>query len=101
MGRSGKCLTTSLTFSTKSLNKNQTARTAITVINNQYFRDFLKEFNNAPYLGYNKKQVNNELTETYLFLIKQVSKLIKIENHVWLHTKTVRSDVDEKNMSRK
>ena len=59
-------------------------------ITNQGFRNFLKEFNNSPYLGYKKKQVYIEPTEYYFFLIKQVSKLIKIKKHVWIRIKRVK-----------
>ena len=93
---SGKYLTTSLNFSNKSPNKKQKSRTAINDITNQYCRKLLKQFNNSPYLGYKKKQIHNEPTEAYFFLIKQVPKLIKIDKHVFLHTKTVKSDADGK-----
>ena len=41
------------------------------------------------------KQVHNEPTEAYFFLIKHITNLIKIESHVRLRTKGVRSGVDE------
>ena len=70
MRRSGKGLTTSLTIRTKRTNKKQKARNSITDINNQYFRQFLKKIRNLTYLSYKMKQVHNEPTEAYLFLIK-------------------------------
>ena len=70
MGISGKGLTTSLDISTKSSNNKQKARFAITDIANQDFRKLLKKFNNLPYIGYKSKQVHNEPSEAYLFLIK-------------------------------
>ena len=51
MGRSCNGLTTCLDFSTKRSNKKQKAGFAINDINNQYFRKFLKKFNNSLYLG--------------------------------------------------
>ena len=74
---SGKGLTTSPTLRTKSPNNKQKARTSITEITNQDFRKFLKEFKNSPYLGYKNKQVHNQPTEAYFFLIKQVYKIVK------------------------
>ena len=68
----------------------------MTDIINQYFRKLLKEFNNSPYLGYKKKNVHNEPTEAYLFLIKQVYNLIKINNYVRLRIKIVKLDVNKK-----
>ena len=64
MGRSGKGVTTSLDLSTKSPNKKQKARVAITDIINQDFSKFLKEFNSSPYLVYKMKQVHNNPTES-------------------------------------
>ena len=78
MGRPGKGMTTYLTLSTKIPNKKKNSRFSITDITNQYFRKFLKKFKNSPYLGYNSKQVHNEPTESYFFLIKYITKLIKI-----------------------
>ena len=51
MVRPGKGLTNFLGLRTKSTNKKQKARFAITDITNQDLRKFLKEFNNSPYLG--------------------------------------------------
>ena len=62
MGRIGKGLTTSLTIRTKIPNKKQKARTNITVIANQYFRNLLKEFKNKSCTGYKKKIFHNEQT---------------------------------------
>ena len=101
MVRSGKGLTTSLTLRTKRPNKKQKARTAITDITNQYFRKLIKYFSNFPYLGYKEKQVHNEPTEAYFFLIKHIYKLIKSKNRIWLCTKIVKSDVDGKKLSMK
>ena len=52
-------MTTSLDLRTKSPNKEQNSWIAITDITNQFFRNFPKEFNNSPYMGYKKKQVHN------------------------------------------
>ena len=70
MGRTGKGLTTSLALMTKSSNNKQKERFTITDITNQDLRNFLKKFNNSPYLGYKSKQVHNEPTEPYFFPIK-------------------------------
>ena len=49
----------------------------------------------TSYPGYKKKQVRNEPTEAYFFLIKQVSKRIKIKKHVWIITKRVKLKVNK------
>ena len=79
---------------TKSPNNKQKARTSITGITNQYFRDFLKEFNTSLYLSYKKKQVRNEPNEAYVFLIKHIPKQIKIKNQIRLYTRRFKSDFD-------
>ena len=86
MGRPGKGLTTSLALSTKSSNKKQKAGLAITGITNQDFRKLLNKFKYSPYIGYKIKQVHNEPTEYYLFLIKHITKLMKGERRVLIHT---------------
>ena len=75
-------MTISLYLSNKSSNKKQKAKFEITNIINQKFRKFLKKFNNSPYLGYKSKQVHNKPTEDYFFLIKQITKLMKIDRHI-------------------
>ena len=37
---------------------------------------------NSPYLGFKTKQVYNEATYSYFFLIKHITKIIKSERHV-------------------
>ena len=91
MVRSGKGLANYLTLGIK-FQKRKKARTDITDINNQLFSNFLKDFKNSPCLCYRKKQVHNEPTAAYFFLIKHASKQIKINNYVWLRTKRVKSD---------
>ena len=76
MERPGKGLTTSLALRTKSPNNKQKERFPITDITNQNFKNFLKMFKNSYYLGYKSKQVHNEPTEAYFFLIKHINKLI-------------------------
>ena len=76
-GIPGKGLTTFIDLSTKSPNKKQKARFSITDIPKQDFRKLLKKFENSPYLGYKSKQVHNEPTEFYFFLIKYIDKQIK------------------------
>ena len=93
MRRSGKGLTTSLAIRTKRTNKKQKARNSITNINNQYFRQFLRKIRNLTYLSYKMKQVHNEPTEAYLFLLKQAYRIIKINKHIWEHTKRVKLNV--------
>ena len=85
---------TSLTLSNKSPNKKQNSRFSINDITNQYFRKFLNKFKNSPYLYYKSKHDHNELTEAYLFLIKQIIKKMKIERHVW--SNSVKSSVKRK-----
>ena len=91
MGRSGKGLTNSLTIRTKIPNNKQKERNNI---NNQYLRKLIKEFKNLPYPGNKKKQVHNEPNESYFFLNKHVSKLIKINKNVRLRTKRVKLDIN-------
>ena len=81
MGIPGKGLTTSMDLRTKS-SKIKKVMFDITDITNQDFRKFLKKFNNSPYLGYKSKNIHNEPSETYIFLIKQITKLMKSERHV-------------------
>ena len=66
----------------KNPNKKK-ARFSITEITNQDFSKFLNKFKNSPYLVYKSKQVYNEPTEAWLFLIKQITKLMKIKRHIW------------------
>ena len=96
VGRLGKGMTTSLTIRTKIPNNKQKARTVFTDITNQYFRKLLKKFNNSPFLGYKKKRVHNEPTESYFLLIIHISNLIKIKNRVLLCTKRVKLDLNGK-----
>ena len=35
-----------------------------------YFMNILEQFKDLPYLGYRKRQVKNDPTEAYLFLVK-------------------------------
>ena len=72
----GKVLTTSLDLITKSLNRKQEARFAITDITKYCFRKLLKKFDDSPSLGYKIKQVHNGPTEAYFFLIKQITMII-------------------------
>ena len=85
MGIPGKVLNTSLDTRNKSSHKKkkQNERFDITYITNQDFRKLLKKFNNLPYKCYKSKQVHNEPTEDYFFLIKQITKIVKRERHVW------------------
>ena len=78
----GKGMTMYLGISTKSPNEKQKARFSITVIAENYFRKCLKKFDNSPYLGYKIKQVHSEPTEAYLFIIKNITKLIKSRMYV-------------------
>ena len=96
MGILGKGLTTSLDLRTKSLNKKQNVMFTITDITKQDFRKLLKKLYNSPYIGYNTKQVHNEPTESYLLLIKQITKLIKNKRHAQLHTNLVKSGINKK-----
>ena len=60
----------------------QKVRFAITDVTNKELRKLLNKFNNSPYLGYKIKKVNNEPTEDYFFLIKNITKLMEINSHV-------------------
>ena len=93
MGRLVKGLTKSMALSTKRPNKKQKSKFSITEINNQYFRNLLKNFNNVPYICYKTKQVHNEPTESEFFLTKHITKLIKIESH--FRPNFVKSDVNK------
>ena len=94
MGISFDGLTTSLTLSNKRPNNKQKARIVITDINNQDFRNFLKEFKNSPYLVYKRKKSHNERIDAYFFLFKHIFKSVKTKNHVRLCTKGAKSDVN-------
>ena len=96
VGILGKGLTAYLTLRTKSPDKKQNARTPITDIINQDLWKLLKEFDDSPYLGYKKKQFHNEPTGDYLFLIKNMYKLVKINKHVWIRNKRVKLGVYRK-----
>ena len=78
MGRPGKWLTTSLDLRTKISNKEQKVSFLITDIPNQDFRRLLKKFNNSPYLSCKIKKVHNEPTQVYFFLMKHITKVMKI-----------------------
>ena len=91
----GKGLTTSLDLKNKRSNKKQKARFDITDITYQYFSKVLRKFNNSSYLGLKSKQVQNEPIEAYLFLIKTIIKLMKIERHVLIRTNFVESVVSK------
>ena len=90
---SSKGVTNSLTLMNKRPNKIQNASTSITDIANQYFRELLKKFNYSPDIGLKSKQVHNKPTEDYFFLIKQITKLMKIKRHV--RSKFVKSGTNE------
>ena len=96
IGIPGKGMTYSLDLRTKRSNKKQKARFSITDITKQGFREIFKKFENSLYLGYNTKQVHNEPTESYLFLIKNITKLIKNKEHVLLFTKEVKLGINKK-----
>ena len=69
--RSGEGLTTSLTIMTRSKSNNkEKSRTSNNDVVPQYFMKLLDEFKDLTHLGYRKKQVKNEPTEAYLFLVK-------------------------------
>ena len=84
VGLSGTGTTTSMEISTKSSNKKQNTRLYITDITKQDFRKLLKKFKNSPYIVYKIKQVYNEPAEAYFFLIKNITKIMKIERHIRL-----------------
>ena len=88
-----KGLNNSLDIRTKRSNKKQNSRFSITDINNQDSRNLLKKFDNSPYLGWKIKQVYNESTETYFFLIKHINELTKSKKHV--RPNFVKSGVNE------
>ena len=70
--------------------KYQTIKKAIftiTHITNQDFKIFFKKFKNLPRICYNFKNVNNEPTEAYFFLINHITKQIKIKKNIRLCTK--------------
>ena len=72
------------------------ARFSTTDITNHYLRKCLKKFNNSPDLVYKSKQVHNEPTDAYFFLIKHISKRIKIKRHIQQHIKEVKLGVNKK-----
>ena len=56
----------------------------------------MKKFKNSPYLGYKSEQDRNEPPEAFFFIIKKITKLIKIKGLIHLHTKGVKWGVNEK-----
>ena len=82
MGRTRKGMTNSLALRTKRSNKKQKSRFDITDITNHDFRKLFRKFNNSTYMGYKSKQVHNEPTDAYVFLIKHITKLMKSERRV-------------------
>ena len=91
----GKGMNTSLVLCIKRSNKKQKASFYITDITNQDFRQLLKNFDNSLYVGYKSKQVHNEPTQAYFFLIKQITNLMKSERHFLIRTKFVKSGANE------
>ena len=87
-------MTISLDLRTKISNKKQKSRFAITDITNQDLRKLLKKFKNSPYIGYKSKQINNEPTEAYFFLIKHITKLMKSKSRV--QSKFIKLGANEK-----
>ena len=90
MGRPSKGPNKYLDLRTKNPNKKKNTRFSIPEITYQNFRNLLKKFKISPDLGYNIKELHNEPNEAYLFLIKQITELIKTEGHVWLYPKWVK-----------
>ena len=94
MVRPGKGITKSLDIRTKSSNKKQKARFFMTGITKEYISNLLRKFKNSLYLGCKIKQFHNKPNEAYLFLIKEIDKLMKIERHVRLHTNFLKLGVN-------
>ena len=85
--RSVNGLTASLFLRTRRRSKNkQKARNATTDDAFQKFVEILEEFKDVPCPGYSMKQEKKQPNESYYFLVKQVSKLLKINKQVLLHT---------------
>ena len=96
MRRTSKGLINYLAFRNKRSENKQKARFYITDITKKYFRKLRKRLNHSSYPGYKSKKFHNELMDAYFFLIKNITKLMKIERHVRLHTNFVKSGVNEK-----
>ena len=86
-------MTTSLDLTTKSSNKKQNEGFSITDITKKDLRKILKKFNNSPYLSLKNKPIHNEPTEDYFFMIKYITKLMKIKWHIWIFTNFVKLGV--------
>ena len=93
MGRPGKGMNTSLDLRTKRSNKKQKSTFTITEITNYDFRKMLNKFKSLTYLRYKSKPVHGEPTETRLLIIKNITKLMKIERHIQIRTNFVKSGV--------
>ena len=65
-------MTASMTLGTKRSKNKKKEMFAISKITNQDISNFLNNFKNSPYLRYKSKQVHNEPTEAYFFLIKHI-----------------------------
>ena len=60
----------------------------------------LETFKELPYTGYRRKQAKNQPTKDCSFLVKQTSKILKINKHVLLCTQRVKSKyVQTKNVN--
>ena len=70
--------------------------TDINDITHQDFSRLLKKFNNLPYIGYKKKHIHNEPTESYFLLVKHIYKLLKSKKLVPIRTQRVKLEVAEK-----
>ena len=81
MGIQGKGVVTSLDLRTKIPNRKQKEKFPLLTLTT------LKKFKNSPYLDNKQKQVYNEPTEAYLFLIINIDKQIKSKMKIWLHIK--------------
>ena len=81
---------------TRISNKKQKSRFSITDITNQDFRKLLKKFKNSPFLCCKSKQVHNQPTEAYFFLIKKTTKLIKTKRHIRIRTIFLKLGINKK-----
>ena len=80
VGRSGKGVTVSLTISTrKRSNNNKKVRTSTNDVALQKIGEILESFKDIPHPVYMRNQSKNQPTKSYSFIVKHISKVLKIK----------------------
>ena len=77
-------------------NNKKKVRTANNDTFPQYFMRLLGQFKYIPYIGYRKRQVKNEPTEYYFFLVLKKTALLKNKKLVLLRNEIIKYGVVNK-----